>query len=139
MARRALSRAAAFVEAQRSQDHGDVLLDGQPREEREALEHDGDPGIDSLERRPVVEDLAAGGADQAGHDAQDRGLAAAGRAEQGQHLVGPHVEGDVLEHAQGLAPVPLEGLVDPLAARRSACSAIASPHLVREKRVDASR
>ena len=103
-----------LVEAQRSQDHRHVPLDGQPGEEREALEDDGDPRIDALERRPVVEDLAAAGADQAGHDAEDRGLAATGGTEKGQDLVGPHVERDVLEHAKRLAALPLEGLVDPL-------------------------
>ncbi len=52
-----------------------------PRVQGEALKDDGDAGVQPVQGLAVVEDRALGRLDEAGQDAQDCGLAAAGRAE----------------------------------------------------------
>ena len=84
----------------RAQHRLDVLLHRHPRVEGEALEDDGDAGVEAVQRLAVVENLAVRRLDQAGEDAQDGRFAAAGRAEQGDDLVGPDGEVDVLQDAQ---------------------------------------
>ncbi len=74
------------VDAAGLEDDVDVLGDGHPRVEREALEDDGDAGVQARERLAVVEDLALGRLDEAGEDAEDGRFAAARRAEQGDDL-----------------------------------------------------
>jgi hypothetical protein len=60
----------------------------------------------------VIEDLALGRRDQPGEDAHDGRLAASGRTDQTDEFVALDGQVDVLQHAQGLAPV--EGLLDAL-------------------------
>ena len=55
------------------------------------------------QRLGVIEDLALRRPEKPGEDAQDRRLAAAGRAEQGDDFLGTDDQVDVLEHAQRLA------------------------------------
>ena len=97
---------AAAVEAD-----ADVLGDRQPRVEREALEDDRRAGMHAAERHAVAEHLAGGRRDEAGHDAQERRLAAARRTEHDGHLAGLDREAHVAQHEQ-LAPVALEALRD---------------------------
>ena len=49
----------------------------------------------------MVEDLPAGGHKQTGQDSQDCRLAAAGRTQERNHLIGPDLKPDVVEHAEG--------------------------------------
>ena len=59
----------------------DVLLDGEPREEGEALEDERRAGVDPRERLAVREDLPRGRRDQPDQDPQERRLPAPRRAE----------------------------------------------------------
>ena len=71
------------------QAEGHVVPHGQVRVQRVALEHHGDvpvPRLHVVDRLPVDEDGALGDLLQAGHHAQGRGLAAAGRADQHHEL-----------------------------------------------------
>ena len=80
---------------------GDVLEDGHVRVERVALEHHGDA---ALHRRQVVDplavddDVARGRVLEPGDHAQQRRLAAAGRADEDDELALAHVERDALHH-----------------------------------------
>ena len=49
---------------------------------------------------PVKEDVATVGVFQSGDDAQERGFAAAGRAEQGNEFAGRDVEVDVFQRVE---------------------------------------
>ena len=82
-----------------------VGLHGHPGVEGEALEDDGDAVQQALVGLAVVEHLALGGRDEPGEDAHDGGLAAAGRTDEADELVGLDGQVDVLQDAQGL-PVP---------------------------------
>ncbi len=64
----------------------DVLEDGEPGEEREALEDDGDVDVGGGDGLAVPVDLAAGGLGEAGEHAQQGGFAGAGGAEQRDDL-----------------------------------------------------
>ena len=81
-----------------------------PGHQRRLLEHEADARVPAsgcgLGPRP--RDLSAGRLAQARDDAQRRGLAAAGRAEQRHELARPHIEAEAVErnHAVG------EGLAD---------------------------
>ena len=82
---------------------GDVLEDGHVRVERVALEHHGDA---ALHRRQVVhplsvdDDVARGRVLEPGDHAQERRLAAAGRADEDDELALAHVERDALHHVE---------------------------------------
>ena len=76
---------------------GDVAHHGEPRHERVTLEHHA-----TVERRPgdfapVHDDRAGRGRVQAGEDVQDRGLAAAGMADDADELAFLHAEVHALE------------------------------------------
>ena len=55
---------------------------------------------------PSISHAAGAGRVEAGGGAQQGGLAAAGRAQDGQHFAGADVEVDVTQHGVGFAPVP---------------------------------
>ena len=79
---------------------GDVLGHGHVREQRVALEHQAGVALPRRQRGDVAlaEPHAAGGRlDEAGDDAQGRGLAAAGGAEQHQELAVGDVERNVVD------------------------------------------
>ena len=108
---------------------GDVLGDRHVREQRVVLEHDADrragSAADGRSRRPPIDDRPWRLRDEAGDDPQQRGLAAAGRAEQGDQLAGLDVERDVLHrHGPAVAvrdPVEDEGLSGSLAGGTLNC------------------
>ena len=96
----------------------DVLLDGEPREEGEALEDERGAGVDPRERRAVREDRPRGRRDQTDQDPQERRLPAARRAEDGDDLSLPDGEVDPVED-DALAPVLVaERLPDARSRRR---------------------
>ena len=72
------------------QGEGDVLLNRQPGEQGGLLEHHAAVGGGAFHFHAVNGDLAGGGMDQAGHQTQDGGLAAAGGADQADELAGLH-------------------------------------------------
>ncbi len=90
----------------------DVFANGEPGEEGEVLEDHGDAGVDALERLAAVFYDAAGRLDEAGEDAHDGGLAAAGGAEQGHDVVFLDGEVDVVEDFHFFAGLFAEGHVD---------------------------
>ena len=79
--------------AARGQADGDVGLQRVPRQQPRFLEREGAAGIDAVDRRAVDEDGAGAGGVQARCCAQERGLAAAARAQDGEDLAGGDVEG----------------------------------------------
>ena len=91
---------------------GDVVENGEVGEEREVLEHEPDAAL--LRRDETVgacdlgiidEDAAGGGALDAGREAEQRGLAAAGGTEQAEHLARRDVDRDLVERQRvAIAP-----------------------------------
>ena len=71
------------LHAARQQRDFHVFQDREPGKQREALEHDGHVGAGLVQRLAVPENLAGGGRGEAGEHAQQRGLARAGRSQQG--------------------------------------------------------
>ena len=83
-----------------AQAEGDVLEDRHVTEQGVMLEHEADVAVAGRLRGHLVvvgQDGAAVGVFQPGDDAQERGLARAGRAEQGQERAGGHVEAHVVQ------------------------------------------
>ena len=86
------------------QAEGDVLGDGEMREQRVVLEHHADVaamrrlGGDVLAVEPHA---AAVGFQEAGDDAQQGGLAAARRSQQRDEFAGRHLEVDAAQHGDG--------------------------------------
>ncbi len=81
---------------------GDVLADGGGEEGR-LLQHDPDLLAQRLQRHvadvvAVDGDAAVGGVIEARDQVDDRGLARAGRAQQGDHLAGLGLQRDVVQH-----------------------------------------
>ena len=66
----------------------DVFEDGEPREEGEALEDDGDVDVSRGDGLAVPEDLAGGGGGEAGEHAHEGRFAGAGGAQEGHDLAG---------------------------------------------------
>jgi hypothetical protein len=85
-----------------------VLERGAPRQQRRLLEHQRDvlPGVGDL--CPVDRDRPLGERDEPGHEPQQRGLAAAARADEGHELARARAERDVVDRAHA----PLEDLHD---------------------------
>jgi len=82
-------------EAPHAERVGDVVEGGEVREEGEPLEHHADraaPGRDTLDGGAVDLDAPGGGGDEARDHAQQRGLAAARGAEDGEEAAGREVE-----------------------------------------------
>jgi hypothetical protein len=82
------------------QPEGHVLLHRHVREQRVALEHHVHRPLVGRQRRQVLAvhpDLAAGGLLEAREHAQQRGLAAARGAEQGEDLALPDVQADLVD------------------------------------------
>jgi hypothetical protein len=102
-----IARGAAALRAAKRQRH--VVADAQPRVQRAAvvLEDDGEPVGHAGDRRAVQDDPAAGGLEQAGDAAQQRGFAAAGRPDDGDQLAVGRLEAD-----------PLDGHVGPVGPRQ---------------------
>ena len=108
------------------QAEGDVVLDRHVREERVGLEHHVDRppvGRHAGEVLPVEQDLARGRLLEAGEHAHQRGLAAAGRAEQGEELAlvddeREIVDGDEIAEALGDVAELDEGLRRGIVPRR---------------------
>src|SRR5919201_2526130 len=72
--------------ALRLEPPGDVAGHGLPREERELLEHHAAVGSRAAHVAPVDADRAAVGGNEAAHDVEERALAAADRADDGDEL-----------------------------------------------------
>ena len=102
-------RAAAHLEAE-----ADVLLHREVREHGGLLEHHRHvppTGREVRDGLAVDPDLARGEVFQPGHQAQDRGLPAARRADQGDHLAVVHLQRH-LAHGGDVPPVDLGDLVE---------------------------
>jgi hypothetical protein len=87
----------------RLEAEGHVLRHGEMREQRVVLEHHADVAPMRRQRRdilPVELHRAAIDAQQAGHDAQQGGLAAAGRPQQGNELALADAEIDAAQHGR---------------------------------------
>ena len=89
-----------FPARQHAQAEGDILEDVHVLEERVMLEDK--PGaafVGALARDFLVAEgnPARVGNFEAGNNAQERGLAAAARAKQGEQFAGAHLKGDILE------------------------------------------
>ena len=82
---------------------GDVVADRQMREQRQRLEHHAEIALVRRHRRDVLaveHDRAAGRLFEAGDHAQQRGLAAAGRAEQADECAVRHGEVDRVDRRE---------------------------------------
>src|SRR5207249_10177196 len=90
-------------ETARFQGDLDVFLDGEPWIKREGLEHDRRMWVEPDEWSAAVQDAAGGGGTEPRDDAQKRGLAAAGGAEQADELAGPDAQAHVLHGEKGPA------------------------------------
>ena len=88
-------RALGLRHALDLQAMGDVLLDRAPRQDGELLEDDAAVAAGPGHRPAVDEHAAAGGGDETGQDAQQRGLAAPARPHHGDELAVGDVELDV--------------------------------------------
>jgi hypothetical protein len=82
-----------------AQAEGDVVDDGEPREERVRLEDHAAVGAGRAHRLAVEQDLAGGRLVEAGDQAQQRRLAAARRPENGDEIVVGHGKRGRLERA----------------------------------------
>ena len=93
----------AFGLGQYGQTEGDVVKHVHVAEEGVVLEHETDFALAHMlggDVLAVKEDVAAVGVFQSGDDAQERGFAAAGRAEQGNEFAGGDVEVDVFQRVE---------------------------------------
>ena len=131
---------------ERFQAEGDIVEDGEVREQREVLEHEPDATL--LGRHEAVgprhllivdQHAASGGPFHAGGDAKERGLAAARRPEQADDLARRDVEADMIEReplaeaardvlegeprGEGDGGLAARGLAGALALRRLAATA----------------
>ena len=96
--RRCRSAAARLEQAE-----ADVAFDREPGEHAALLKHEDAPRIGAVHRLAVDEDLAARRREEAGHDVQQRGFAAARGAEQADELAFAHFEADVVQHVDAAA------------------------------------
>ena len=92
-----------------AQSEGDVVGDGEPGKERVGLEHHAAIGARAGDGLAVEQHAARGGAVEAGNDAQQRRLAAAGGAEDGDEIVVGDAERDRLQRAGRLGAAPGRG------------------------------
>ncbi len=90
----------ARTDAERFQPGFHVLQHGQPREQREGLEHHRDAFGRTAQRLAEIGHFTAGRLDQAGDDPQQRGLARARTAEQPDDLAFAQRQVRVVEHEQ---------------------------------------
>ena len=96
-----------------AQAEGDVLAHGQPGKQRVGLEHHAAVGARAGHLASVEHHASAGRAIEAGDDAQQRGLAAAGRAEDGDEVVVADREvGRLQRPGRGVAVARGEGARD---------------------------
>ncbi|MGY3407375.1 hypothetical protein ACVWZV_003488 [Bradyrhizobium sp. GM5.1] len=99
-----LIRPGRLRQPSRAQGKGNILADAHMREQRVVLEHDADIAL--VRRHPgdvaaAEQDRSARWQDEAAEDAEQRRLAGAGGAEQGDELAGGDIEGHVVEGANG--------------------------------------
>jgi hypothetical protein len=98
--------------AQLLQAEGDVLGDVEPREERRILEHDAAIVAGPAYRPIAYQDGAGVGPLEPGDEVEERGLAAAGRADQADQLAARHVQAHVLDGRGGATGRGAEALGD---------------------------
>ncbi len=110
-----LSRDTAHLECQLH-----ILLDGQPGEQRKGLEHNGGMGIHACKHIIAIQHHARGGLVQAGNDAQERALAAAGRTDEGDELSLLHAQVDILHGGKPALTAPIH-LIDAANFEKSRC------------------
>ena len=87
-----------------AQPEGNVVAHGHVREQGVVLEHHGDAavaGLQPVDRLAADAEAACRLRFETGHDPQERGLSAAGRAEQRDELTVADVERDALEGLKG--------------------------------------
>ena len=104
----AISSCSARAQAALAQAEAHVVEHRQPREQRVALEHHAAVGAGRLDAPAVEQHLAGGRPVEAGDDAQQRALAAARRAEDGDEVVLGDLEvGRAQRHGRrAAAPAP---------------------------------
>ena len=102
----ALGRAEDFVDREL-----DVVVDGQPRQQRMALEDDGAVGARRVDFAVLQQDGARRDLRQAGDQVEQRGLAATGMADDGDELALLDRQRDAFQHL-GLDAIARERLVD---------------------------
>jgi len=90
-------------EPQDLEDHSHVFRDRHPRVQRETLEYDRDPGIQTVQRLAVVEHLTMRRGDEPREHPQDRRFTAAGRSQQRNDFACADRHADMLQHSQLLA------------------------------------
>ena len=90
----------------------DVLADGEPRQQREGLEHHRDAGVRGDDGCVLVDGATTCRRDETGEATQQGGLAGAGLAEEGDDLAVVELEVDVVEHRERRAVGRCEGLAD---------------------------
>ncbi len=86
----------------------DVFRHRHVREQRVVLEHDADAALarrEVIDGLPVEQHAAFRLADEAGDDAQERGLAAAGRSEQRDHFAARYIQINVLDSNEIAEPL----------------------------------
>src|SRR6185437_939697 len=100
--------------AQRLETEFHIAEHGEPREEREALEHHGDTVRRTAHFAAAIEDAAGARLDEAGEDAQEGRLAGARLAEHGDDLALGEAKIDAVEDETTGAVGRLEALADAL-------------------------
>ena len=100
--------------AARLQTEFHIVLHGEPRHQREGLEHECDAGIRTGQGLAAILDRAAGRLDQSGQRTQECGLAGTRTAQNGHDLALVQVERYVVEHGEFGAVVGREALADVL-------------------------
>ena len=84
----------------------EVLLDGQPREERRLLEHQEPLRAGAIDRAPIDRNVPAAGSEMPGQGVEQSGFAAPRWAEQANELTGVNVDVDVLQRLDVRVAVP---------------------------------
>jgi hypothetical protein len=98
-----LDAARAFRPGQLEQAELDIALHREPGEDAALLENKDAARIGSFDTLVVDSDLAAGGGKKASDGAEQRRLAASGRADNAEKLALSHGEIDVVQHRRTLA------------------------------------
>ncbi|MDT4823688.1 hypothetical protein FQZ97_569240 [compost metagenome] len=87
------------------QTEGDIAEHVLPGQQGVVLEHHAALGAGAADENAVEADAPGAGADEAGDEVEQRGLAAAGRAQGHQQFAGAEVEGNVGQYRLGRAGV----------------------------------
>ena len=92
-----------LVDAAGTQAERDIVIDGQPREQRVLLKHEAAVRAGGGDGRAVERQLALVHLDEAGDQTQERRFAAAGRADERHERASGNIERNIVERGDALA------------------------------------